>query len=148
MAKPKIALIATGGTIASLGEHPLDVIDYSSGMLDAGELLDTVPQIEEFADPVVVSFDRVPSHAIGPETWLRLLDCVHETMNTHPDLAGVVITHGTATLEETAYFLHLSAKTVLPIVVVGAQRPISGLSSDAHMNLLNATKGAVLNYLA
>ncbi len=64
---------------------------------------------------------------------------MHPLVDDHPDLAGIVIGHGTATLEETAYFLNLVIKVAVPVVIVGSQRPSSALSSDAGMNLVNAS---------
>src|SRR5262249_58102989 len=80
--------------------------------------------------------------AIGPPEWLELAAVIHGLAAERPGLAGFVIPHGTATLEETAYFLHLALKTDKSVVVVGAQRPASALSSDAGMNLLGAVRAA------
>ena len=78
----------------------------------------------------------VGSTAIGPPEWLELTVVIHRLATERPELAGFVIPHGTATLEETAYFLHLALKTDKTVVVVGAQRPASAFGSDAGMNLL------------
>ena len=84
------------------------------------------------------------SPAIGPKDWLELGALVETVAARTPRVDGVVITHGTATLEETAYFLNLTSKVAVPVVVVGAQRPFTGLSSDARMNLVGAKKHATL----
>src|SRR5262249_42073120 len=93
------------------------------------------------ADVVPVRFRAVGSTAIGPAEWLALDAAVHEAVRAHP-VDGVVITHGTATLEGTAYFLGLSLKVTTTVVLVGAQRPASGLGTDAGVNLLNALRVA------
>jgi L-asparaginase len=142
--RPRIAFIGTGGTIASLGSGPFDIQDYATQgrMMDAQALLDHWPQLAEVAELRAVPFRAVPSTALGPAEWLELVRLCDEVMAKHPDTEGIVIGHGTATLEETSYFLSLTLKVSVPVVVVGAQRPSSGLSSDAGMNLANACRVA------
>jgi L-asparaginase len=143
--KPKVAVIATGGTIASQGSGPLDTQDYASSgrpILTGPELVAGVPALAEVAEVIAVPFANIPSTAIGWAEWRALLACIAATRAAHPDLAGIVVTHGTATLEETAYFLSLTMPDDLPIVVTGAQRPFTGLSSDAPMNLVAAARVA------
>jgi L-asparaginase len=111
-------------------------------MMDAAELLAFWPQLGEVADVVPVKFAAVPSTAIGPVEWLALHTACEAAAAADPALDGIVVGHGTASLEETAYFLALTWKREIPIVVVGAQRPSSGLSSDAGMNLANACRVA------
>src|SRR5262249_29954726 len=101
-----------------------------------------VAETARLAEVVPVPFCSVGSTAIGPPEWLELVATIHRLAKERPDLAGFVIPHGTATLEETAYFLHLTLKTGVPVVVVGAQRPASALSSDAGMNLVGAVRAA------
>jgi L-asparaginase len=142
---PKVAVIGTGGTIASQGTHPLDVQDYASSglpLLDAAQLVDSVPALARVAEIVAVPFSAIPSTAVGFADWQRLVVTIAQVQAEHPDLAGVVITHGTATLEETAYALSLSLPGDLPVVVTGAQRPFTGLSSDGPMNLVAAVRVA------
>lgn len=141
--KPKVALVGTGGTIASLGAGPFDITDYirHGRMMDAAELLAFWPQLADVADVVPVKFAALPSTAIGPAEWLRL-HAACAAAAADPGLDGIVVAHGTASLEETAYFLALTWRREIPIVVVGAQRPSSGLSSDAGMNLANACRVA------
>jgi L-asparaginase len=143
MSRPRIAFIGTGGTIASLGEGPFDITDYirHGRMMQAEALLAYWPQVQEVAEVTPVPFAAIPSTALGPAHWLELLRLCEEVAAAQaPD--GIVIGHGTASLEETAYFLSLTWKRETPIVVVGAQRPSSGLSSDAGMNLANACRVA------
>jgi len=143
-AKPRVALIGTGGTISSIGRGSLDVWEYmdTSRKAEPDELLHRFPEVAEAAEIVTVRFRAVGSTAIGPAYWLELDAAVHAAVAREAPLDGVVITHGTATLEETAYFLNLTLKVDVPVVVVGAQRPATGLSSDAAMNLLNAVRVA------
>ena len=95
------------------------------------------------AEILPVPFRSVGSTAIGPAEWLELAAIIHRLAAERPQIAGFVITHGTATLEETAYFLHLTLKTDKTVVLVGAQRPASALGSDAGMNLLGAVRTAL-----
>ncbi|MBV9556208.1 MAG: asparaginase [Pseudolabrys sp.] len=144
MSKPKVAFIGTGGTIASVGSGPLEVQDYVvTGMvLHADEILARFPEAALVADVMPVRYRNVASTDIGFPDWKELvLTCDRLTAET-PDLAGIVIGHGTATLEETAYFLSLTLKTPLPVVLVGARRPNSALSTDAGLNLVSAIRTA------
>ena len=142
--KPRIALIGTGGTISSVGRDSLDLWEYmdSSRKVEPAELLTMFPEVAAAAEIVPVRYRAVGSTAIGPTDWLALDAAVHAAASREAPLDGVVITHGTATLEETAYFLNLTLKSDATVVVVGAQRPASGLSTDAALNLLNAVRVA------
>jgi L-asparaginase len=143
-ARPKIAVIGTGGTISSMGRGPFDIADYATlgKVMDSAQLLAFWPQVQEVAEVFAVPYKAVASTALGPKEWLELARLCGETAAKHPEIDGIVITHGTATLEETAYFLSLTVKVDVPVVVVGAQRPSTGLSSDAGMNLANACRVA------
>jgi L-asparaginase len=144
VSKPLVAFIGTGGTIASLGRGPLDIQDYGSAgnVMHADEILARWPETALVADVVAVRYRNIVSPAIGFPEWKALAALCTELVRDHPGLAGIVIGHGTATLEETAYFLNLTLKVSVPVVVVGAQRPSSALSSDAGMNLVNAIRVA------
>jgi L-asparaginase len=141
---PKVAFIGTGGTISSLGRDALDILDYTATdrRLEAGAILDAVPELSAVATVVPVPFRAVPSPAIGFAEWRDLVLLCERTAAAHPDLAGIVIGHGTATLEETAYALGLTLTVAVPVVLVGSQRPISALSSDAPLNLVAALRTA------
>ena len=143
-AKRRVALIGTGGTISSIGRDSLDVWEYMDTGKKVGpdELLARVPEMAQVAEIVPVPFQSVGSTAIGPAEWLLLTETIHGVTAREAPLDGVVITHGTATLEETAYFLNLAVRDDITVVVVGAQRPASGLSSDAGMNLVSAVRVA------
>ncbi len=142
--KPKIAFIGTGGTIASIGATNLELQDYGANgvMLQASEILARFPEAQHFADIMTVDFKAVASPAISFPEWKSLVLLCDELVAKHPDLAGIVIGHGTATLEETAYFLSLTLKVEIPIILVGSQRPASALSTDAGLNLANAVRVA------
>jgi L-asparaginase len=144
MKLPKIAFIGTGGTIASLGRGPLDLQDYAAAgnMMQADEILARWPETALVAEVIAVRYRAVPSPAIGFPEWRELAALCGQLVGEHSDLAGIVIGHGTATLEETAYFLNLTVKVSIPVVIVGSQRPSSALSSDAGMNLVNAIRVA------
>lgn len=143
-AKPRVAVIGTGGTIASLGRGPLDISDYSAaGNIMAGDaLVARVPELAEVAEVQAVPFRNIASTQLGWREWKAMLRIADGLVARDPKLAGIVITHGTATLEETAYFLSLTAKVPVPIVVLGAQRPASALSGDGPLNLVNAVRVA------
>jgi L-asparaginase len=144
MSKPLVAFIGTGGTIASLGRGPLDIQDYGAAgnVMHAEEILARWPETALVAEVLAVRYRNIPSTAIDFPDWQALVRRCGELVAEHPNLAGIVIGHGTATLEETAYFLNLTVKVPVPVVLVGAQRPSSALSSDAGMNLVNAIRVA------
>jgi L-asparaginase len=125
MANPKVAFIGTGGTIASLGRGPLDLQDYGAigNVMHADDIVAKWPVVHQVADVIPVRYRNIPSTAIGFPDWKALVELCHRLPDEHPGLAGIVIGHGTATLEETAYFLNLTLKTSIPVVLVGAQRP-------------------------
>src|SRR3984893_5168837 len=141
---PRIAVIGTGGTISSLGSSSLDVLDYPDfgQKLGCEALLDRFPETRLVADPVPVTFRQVGSTEIGPREGVELRTLIHRIARDDPALAGFVIPHGTATLEETGFFLNLTLAITQPVVLVGAQRPASALGSDAGMNLVNALRVA------
>jgi L-asparaginase len=141
---PRIAVIGTGGTISSLGATSLDVLDYPDfgQKLSCEALLERFPEVLLVADPVPVTFRQVGSTEIGPKEWVELRALIHRIARDDPEVAGFVIPHGTATLEETAFFLNLTLASAQPVVVVGAQRPASALGTDAGMNLVNALRVA------
>lgn len=141
---PRIAVIGTGGTISSLGANSLDVLDYPDfgQKLTSEGLIERFPETRLVAGPVPVTFRQVGSTAIGPADWVELRDTIHRIAREDAGIAGFVIPHGTATLEETAFFLNLTLGVSQPVVLVGAQRPASALGTDAGMNLVNALRVA------
>jgi L-asparaginase len=143
-ALPRISVIGTGGTISSLGASSLDVLDYPDfgQKLTCEALLERFPETRLVADPMPVTFRQVGSTDIGPKDWIEIRTLIHRIAREEPAIAGFVIPHGTATLEETAFFLNLTLATAQPVVLVGAQRPASALGTDAGMNLVNALRVA------
>jgi L-asparaginase len=134
--KPRIALFATGGTIASSAGSEAQLRDYC--VTDKIEdMLAAVPLVGDRADIEPEQICNVESHKIGDEILFALAAKVRRACE-RSDIDGVVITHGTDTLEETAYFLHLAIPTDKPIVLVGAMRPATALSADGPLNLLQA----------
>ena len=144
MTKPQVAVIGTGGTIASIGKGPLDLLDYGANetMLHVDEIIARFPEVHEVADILPIRFEAIPSPNVFFPEWKALVLQIETLAQEHQGLAGIVVTHGTASLEETAYFLNLTLHVDLPVVVVGSQRPASALSTDAGMNLVNAVRTA------
>lgn len=141
---PRIAFVGTGGTIASIGTDQFDLLDYTA----TGERLDSVDLIERtglqdvIATIVPVNFRQIDSTAITFEDWADLADLCH-VLSADLDLQGIVIGHGTASLEETAWMLSLVLDIGIPVIVTGSMRPLTGISSDANANLAAAIRVAV-----
>lgn len=144
MSKPKVAFIGTGGTIASVGDSPLELQDYGASgvVMHADEILARFPETALVADVFPVRYRNVASTRVAFPEWKDLVLLCEKLVAEHADLAGIVIGHGTATLEETAYALSLTLKVPVPVVLVGSQRPSSALSTDAGLNLVNALRVA------
>lgn len=141
---PTVMVIGCGGTISSTVDDRLDTLDYPEfgRKLSPGELIGALPESARFADAIEVPFKSIGSSAMTPGTWIELRDLLEGKAAENPSVAGFVILHGTATLEETAYFLNLTLGFAAPVVLTGAQRPFSALSSDAGMNIINAIRVA------
>jgi L-asparaginase len=141
-ARPLVHVIATGGTISALGPHRLDYTLYPElgRRLGIEEMLARIPEASEIAEVEAEDLLRVGSSSIGPAEWLQLARHIDAILSSAQPPQGVVITHGTATLEETGYFLHLTAKSDRPVVLTGAMRPTSALGTDADLNLLDAIR--------
>jgi L-asparaginase len=140
---PRIALILTGGTIDSVGKDRLDLAWYieAGKRLGDGELLAQLPELKSIAEVEEVPFRRLPSHALIDRDWLDLIRLIHSIFD-QGKADGIVITHGTNTIEETAYFLNLTLKTDRPVVLVGSMRPSSAISADGYLNVVNAVRVA------
>jgi len=134
---PHIALIATGGTIAGRAEDAWLASRYRAGVIDVAEICSTVPGLSALARICAEQFANIDSKDIDLETWKRLAARVN-SIAARPDVDGIVIMHGTDTLEETAFLLHLVAKTAKPIVLTGAMRPANAMSADGPMDLYDA----------
>ena len=140
--RPRVHIVATGGSIAGLGPHRLDYILYPElgQRLSIEEMLARIPEAHEVAHVEGENLLRVGSTAVGPREWLELAQRINQVFREDASLAGVVVTHGTATLEETAYFLHLTVKSDKQVVVTGAMRPPTAVGTDADLNLLDAIR--------
>lgn len=131
--KPRILIITTGGTIAGHSQ---------AGMQKGADLVRAVPALKGIADIDVEEFIRVGSSKITPKNWLDLANTINERFSSDPGLTGIVVTHGTDTMEETAYFLHLTVKSEKPVVLVGAMRARDEISADGPANLEQAVRVA------
>jgi len=142
-ALPRIGLILTGGTIDSVGTDRLDLAWYieAGKRLGTGELIAQLPELARIATVREIPFRRLHSHALVDKDWLDLLRTIHSIFDRN-EADGIVITHGTNTLEETAYFLNLTLKTDKPVVIVGSMRPSSAISADGPLNIVNAVRVA------
>lgn len=137
MTKMTLALIGTGGTIAGAAKTASASTDYQPASLSLSAVVDSVPELRKRFHLEVTQPLQLASYDLRPDHWLDLHAAVMLAVNK-PDVAGIVVTHGTDTLEETATFLHLSVDTHKPIVVVGAMRPATAYSADGPANLLDA----------
>lgn len=132
----KVVILGTGGTIAGVGE-PGMTTGYFSGGMDIESLITGVPGLKDLAWLIGEQIANVNSDDITQEDWLRLTRRINE-LAEREDIAGFVVTHGTDTLEETAFFLNLTVKTRKPVVITGAMRPATALSPDGPFNLYQA----------
>jgi L-asparaginase len=132
---PHILVLATGGTIAGEQREPGTQEGYEIRR-NVSEVVASVPEIRKYARVETEQFSNLPSPNITPSQWLALGKRINALFRERADLSGIVVTHGTSRLEETAFFLHLVVKSDKPVVVVGAQRPPTGISPDGPLNLL------------
>jgi L-asparaginase len=135
-AKPKIEVLATGGTIAGAQASSAEV-GYKAGTFSVDDLIKAVPQLKDVADLTGEQVANIGSQTMNHEVWLKLAKRVNEVLKDG-SADAVVITHGTDTLEETAYFLSLVVKSDKPVVLVGSMRPATAISADGPANLYNA----------
>jgi L-asparaginase len=142
-AKPIVYVLSTGGTIAGSGSSSTDLSNYKPGAILGEQLVKAVPQIAQIADVRVEQIVNVRSSDITIDNWLTLTKRIQAILKETPAVAGFVITSGTNTLEETAYFLHLTVRSDKPVVLVGSMRPATAISADGPLNLLNAVKTAI-----
>jgi L-asparaginase len=142
-AKPIVYVLSTGGTIAGSGSSSTDLSNYKPGAILGEQLVKAVPQIAQLADVRVEQIVNVNSSDITIADWLALAKRIQKIIAETPAVAGFVITSGTNTLEETAYFLNLTVKSDKPVVLVGSMRPATAISADGPLNLLNAVRTAI-----
>lgn len=134
--KPNVTILATGGTIAGSSKSSTDTTNYAAGSLSIQTLFDAVPNLKEVANVTGKQIANVDSNDITADILLTLSKTANTLLNG--DQQGVVITHGTDTLEETAFFLSLTINNKKPVVLVGAMRPATAISADGPMNLFEA----------
>lgn len=131
-----IVIVATGGTIAGTGKVG-KATNYQAGKIDINEIIDSIPMINEVANLTAVQLFNVDSNEMNEERWLILTNKINE-LAAKDEVDGIVVTHGTDTLDETAYFLNLTIHTYKPVVLTGAMRPASATSADGPINLYQA----------
>jgi L-asparaginase len=131
-----IVVIATGGTISGAGESQTDS-KYSASKVDINEIVNSIPNISAIANVSAEQLIQINSQDIDENVWIKIAQRVEEVAK-RSDVDGIVITHGTDTMEETAYFLNLALKTKKPVVLTGSMRPSTSVSADGYLNLLNA----------
>lgn len=133
---PNIVILATGGTIAGSAESGTQA-GYTSGQVGIETMIEAVPGIRDLANITGEQIANVGSQDMSVEIWLKLANRINELLATD-DIDGIVITHGTDTQEETAYFLNLVVKSDKPIVTTGSMRPSTAVSAEGPLNLYNA----------
>jgi L-asparaginase len=135
VAKPEVLILTTGGTIASRTDD--------APLIAGPALVQAVPELLDYADVNVEEFSVIGSSKMTPAHWLGLAKRINEIVSGNFDLAGIVVTHGTDTMEETAYFLNLTIKWDRPVVLVGSMRSSNEISADGPANLINAVRVAI-----
>ena len=138
--KPTIHLIGTGGTISGAGSSATTAA-YESGRLEASELVAEVEGLSKFSNIQTENLFATGSENLGPNQW-RILARRIEELTKSKNVDGVVVTHGTDTLEEASFFLHLVCKPSKPVVLTAAMRPATALSADGQANLFQAILAA------
>jgi L-asparaginase len=133
---PNVVILATGGTIAGAAETGTQA-GYTSGQIGIQTMIDAVPGIRELANITGEQLSNVGSQDMSIEIWLKLANRINELLASD-DVDGIVITHGTDTQEETAYFLNLVVKSDKPVVTTGSMRPSTAVSAEGPLNLYNA----------
>jgi len=136
---PNVTILATGGTIAGTGTTSTTTVGYTAATVGVQSLIAAVPEIAKVANVTGEQVFQIASENISDAQWLQLAKRV-SVLLAQPNVDGIVITHGTDTLEETAYFLHLTVKSRKPVVLVGSMRPSTALSADGPINLYNAVR--------
>ncbi len=138
---PHIHILAMGGTIAGSAAHADETVGYRAGAIGIDELLKAVPQITDIAEVTGETVAAIDSKDLTEELMIKLAHRAEECLSDD-SIDGLVITHGTDTLEESAFFLSLTIASPKPVVFTGAMRPATALSADGPLNLLNAVRTA------
>lgn len=136
---PHVVILATGGTIAGTAPSATELVKYTAANMSVDQLISSVPELSTYASLTAEQISNINSDEMTPAIWLNLSRRVNEVL-ADPTVDGAVITHGTDTLEETAYFLNLVVKSEKPVVITGSMRPATALSADGPLNLLNAVR--------
>ncbi len=139
MTLPKIVILGTEGTIAGQGNSSTQMTGYSVGGIGVDQLIEAVPALTDYARIECEQIVNIQSSSMTDAIILRLAQRANAVL-ADPDVSGVIVTHGTDTLEETAYFLNLTIKSQKSVIVVGAMRPATAMSADGPINLLNAVR--------
>jgi L-asparaginase len=134
---PNVRILATGGTIAGTGTTSTTTVGYTAATVGVEQLIQAVPEMQSVANISGEQFVQIASENMTNDIWLRLGKRVNELLASN-DVDGIVITHGTDTLEETGYFLSLVVKSEKPVVLVGSMRPSTAISADGPINIYNA----------
>jgi L-asparaginase len=134
--KPNIVIVATGGTIAGAAKSETDP-GYKAGAVAVDVLLEAVPQLKDLANVRGVQVASIGSQDMNDEVWIKLANSVNDLLAS-AEVDGVVVTHGTDTLEETGYFLNLVVASDKPVVMTGSMRPSTAMSADGPLNIYNA----------
>ena len=129
--KPEVLIITTGGTIASQSNTPI---------IQGSELIQAVPELSDYANIEVEEFARIGSYDMTPEHWLKLVKRIKVILDEKRDLTCIIVTHGTDSLEETAFFLNLTHLSSTPVVLVGSMRYSNEISADGPANLIDAVR--------
>lgn len=138
--KPNVYILATGGTIAGTGKSAT-ASGYTAGQVAIQSLIEAVPHMQDLANITGEQIVNIGSQDMNDEVWLTLAKRINELL-AKDDVDGIVITHGTDTMEETAYFLNLTVHSNKPVVLTGSMRPSTALSADGPLNLYNAVATA------
>src|SRR5499427_9946153 len=133
----KVVILCTGGTIAGTGATTTTTVGYTAAKIGCDTLVDSVPELKKVANVRSEQVYQIASESITNDNWLKLAKRINQLL-AQDDADGIVVTHGTDTIEETAYFLDLTVKSKKPVVVVGAMRPATAISADGPINLYNA----------
>ncbi|HVH84914.1 MAG TPA: type II asparaginase [Steroidobacteraceae bacterium] len=134
---PSVMILATGGTIAGTGSTSTTTVGYTAAKVGVEALIEALPELKKVANVKGEQVFQIASENMNNDYWLKLAKRVN-TLLAQNDVDGIVITHGTDTIEETAYFLNLVVKSRKPVVIVGAMRPSTAISADGPINLYNA----------
>ena len=139
--RPRVLVLATGGTIAGSAASPENVTGYQAGVIGIDELLSAVPEIQSYVDVQGEQLCNIDSKDMTDEILIRLADRVNEILAEN-ETDGIVITHGTDTMEETAFFLSLTVKSEKPVILTGAMLPATAQNADGPRNLFDAMRVA------